>query len=162
MWSSGSWLDQDRNKPTLKNAALTLRTSVRHVFWSTLHSGKLAILRKLCPKQLIVTKGVGRNFSRGGLSGAPGEGSPAIFQFPGGGAQPRFLVASMVKMKEFSGQGGPWPPLPMPAYALDRDTITRNVGQVMFEWHTVCCEWDQGAKTLISVVFLAEESWGVE
>ena len=50
-------------------------------------------------------KGVGRNFSRGGLSGAPGEGSPAIFQFPGG-AQPRFLGASMVKMKEFSGQGG--------------------------------------------------------
>ena len=64
------------------------------------------------------TKGVARNFSRGGLSGAPGEGSPAIFQFPGG-AQPRFLVASMVKMKEFSGQGGGHgPPLPMPAYAL--------------------------------------------
>ena len=68
---------------------------------------------------LSVDKGVGRNFSRGGLSGAPGEGSPAIFQFPGGGgAQPQFLVASMVKMKEFSGQGGPCPPLPMPAYAL--------------------------------------------
>ena len=30
------------------------------------------------------------------------------------GAQPWFLGASMVKMKEFSGQGGPWPPL---AYA---------------------------------------------
>ena len=58
--------------------------------------------------QSIITasKGVARNFSRGGLSRAPGEGSPAIFQFPGGGgAQPRFFVASMIKMKEFSGQG---------------------------------------------------------
>ena len=45
-------------------------------------------------------KGIGRNFSRGGL--------PAIFQIQegGGGAQPRFSIASMVKMKEFSGQGG--------------------------------------------------------
>ena len=57
----------------------------------------------------VLSKGVGRNFSRGGLSGASGEGSPAIFQFPGGGAQPRFLVTSMVKMKEFSGQGGHGP-----------------------------------------------------
>ena len=58
----------------------------------------------------VSAKGVGRNFSRGGLSGAPGEGSPAIFQIPGGGAQPRIFVASMVKMKEFSGQGGHAPP----------------------------------------------------
>ena len=36
------------------------------------------------------SKGVGRNFSRGGLSEAPGEGSPAIFQFPGGGLNPDF------------------------------------------------------------------------
>ena len=67
-----------------------------------------------------VQQGVARKFSRGGPSWAPGEGSPltpAIFQFPGGGL-PRFLVASMVKMKEF-------PPLPMPAYAL-YDTA-RNV-----------------------------------
>ena len=55
-------------------------------------------------------KGVARNFSRGGL--------PSHFSiFRGGGAQPRFLVASMVKMKEFSGQGGHGPPclcLPTP------------------------------------------------
>ena len=40
---------------------------------------------------------------------APGEsreGYPAIFQTPGGRAQPRFFVTSMVKMKESSGQGG--------------------------------------------------------
>ena len=61
------------------------------------------------------TQGVGRNFSKGGLSGASGE-DPALFQFPGG-SQPRFLAASMVKIKEFSGQGG-MAPLPMPAYDL--------------------------------------------
>ena len=59
----------------------------------------------------IQSKGVGRNFSMGGLSGAP------FLNFQGG-AQPRFLVASMVKMKEFSGQGVVMAPLPMPAYAL--------------------------------------------
>ena len=37
-------------------------------------------------------KGEGRNFSRRGLSGVPGEGFPAIFQFPGGwgGSTPIF------------------------------------------------------------------------
>ena len=62
-------------------------------------------------------KGVGRNFSRGGLSGAPGEGSQPFFNFQGG-AQPRFLVASMVKIKEFHGEGG-IAPLPVPAYAYE-------------------------------------------
>ena len=57
-------------------------------------------------------RGQGRRqeFFRGRALGAPGEGSPAIFQIPGGGAQPRFLVVPVVKMKEFCGQGGPWPP----------------------------------------------------
>ena len=31
----------------------------------------------------------------------------------------------MVKMKEFSGQGGAWPPLPMPAYALDYSALSK-------------------------------------
>ena len=38
------------------------------------------------------------------------------------GAQPRFLVASMVKMKEFRNQGGAWPPclcLPTPMLPTD-------------------------------------------
>ena len=61
----------------------------------------------------VHVKGVGRNFSRGGLQGRAPQ---PFFNFQG--AQPRFLVASMVKMKEFSGQGGgPWPPL---AYACLR------------------------------------------
>ena len=49
-----------------------------------------------------------------------GRGSRAIFTFPLKGAQPsqnQFLVASMVKMKEFRVQGSHGPPLPMAAYA---------------------------------------------
>ena len=46
----------------------------------------------------------------------------------------RFLVASMVKMKEFSGQrGGGMPPLPMPAYALvGQLQSTRHLMQEMY------------------------------
>ena len=52
-------------------------------------------------------KGVGRNFLRGGLQGR----APSHFLISrGGAAQPRFWVASMVKMKEFSGQGGAMAP----------------------------------------------------
>ena len=83
------------------------------------------------------SKGVDRNFSMAGLSEAPGEGSPAIFQIPGG-AQPQCLVASMVKMKEFRGQGwGNDPPclcLPtpmasathLPGYDMKKCTCTIN------------------------------------
>ena len=42
-------------------------------------------------------------FYRGGHSGNPGEGSAVIFEFPGGD-QPQFMVASMVKIKEFRNQ----------------------------------------------------------
>ena len=50
----------------------------------------------------------------------------------GGGAQPRVLIGSMVKMKEFSGQGNHDPPLPMPAYAY----AGRNCH---LKWQTYCC-----------------------
>ena len=36
----------------------------------------------------------------------PGQGSPAIFQFPGERAQSRFLVASMVKRRNFAARSG--------------------------------------------------------
>ena len=48
-----------------------------------------------------------QEFFRGGFQADPGEaggGLPEFFQIPGR-AQPRFLVASMVKMEELSGQG---------------------------------------------------------
>ena len=70
----------------------------------------------------------GRGFTQGrrhesfkgrALGGSRGGLPHPFFNFQGGGAQPQFLVDSMVNMKEFSGQGGPWPPLPTPAYALD-------------------------------------------
>ena len=43
--------------------------------------------------------------------------APRHFLISKAGAETQFLFASMVKMKEFSGQGA-WSPLPMPAYAL--------------------------------------------
>ena len=45
---------------------------------------------------------------------APGEskgGFPAILKIPGGGGSTRILVVSMVKMKEFSGEGGMLTPM---------------------------------------------------
>ena len=65
----------------------------------------------------LLGKGVSRNFSRGGLSGAPGEGSPAIFKFPGGGSTPIFGRFNGQNERSF-GPGGRMAPLPMPAYAL--------------------------------------------
>ena len=68
----------------------------------------------------VSAKGVGRNFSRGGLSLATGEGSPAIFQFPGGGGStPIFGRFNGQNERIFGPGGGHGPPLPMPAYALE-------------------------------------------
>ena len=63
-------------------------------------------------------KGVGRNFSRGWLSGAAGEGSPAIFQFPGGGSTTIFGRFNGQNERIFGPGGGMAPSLPMPAYTL--------------------------------------------
>ena len=66
-----------------------------------------------------LNQGRRQEFFQGRALGGSRGGLPSHFSISRGGAQPRFLVASMVKMNEFSGQGGPWPPLPMPAYALE-------------------------------------------
>ena len=61
-----------------------------------------------------------QEFFRGGFQADPGEaggGLQEIFQIPGR-AQPQFLVASMVKMEELSGQGAIALQYPM-AYASD-------------------------------------------
>ena len=53
------------------------------------------------------------------------ERAPSYFSNPrlggGGRAQPRFFVASMVKMREFREPGGHGPPLPIAAYAYECD-----------------------------------------
>ena len=54
--------------------------------------------------RLVAThKGVGRKFSRKGLQGR--ALTPSHFSNSGGGAQSRFLVASMVRRKAFFGPG---------------------------------------------------------
>ena len=51
------------------------------------------------------TQGRRQEFFHGRALGGSRGGLPShFFKFQGGGAQPRFLVASMVKMKEFRGQ----------------------------------------------------------
>ena len=64
-------------------------------------------------------KGVARNFSRGGLSGASGEGSPAVFQFPGGSSTPIFGRFNGQNERIFGPGGGHGPPclcLPTPLF----------------------------------------------
>ena len=54
------------------------------------------------------SKGVARKFSRRGLSGALGEGSPAIFQFPGGkGGSTSFFGRFNGQNERIFGPGGP-------------------------------------------------------
>ena len=53
------------------------------------------------------TKGVGRNFSRGGLSEAPGEGSQPFFNFQGGGGStPIFCRFNGQNERIFGPEGG--------------------------------------------------------
>ena len=85
-----------------------------------------------CKTSMPVIKGVGRNFSRGGLSGAPGEGSPAIFQFPGGGSTQLFGRFNGQNERIF-GPGGHAPSLPMPAYALALHHNILNVWSIFLQ-----------------------------
>ena len=68
-----------------------------------------------------------------------GEGSrgswgrlPAIFQIQGG-AEPRYLVASIVKMKELFGQGNHGPLLPMSAYAYSFHRNKRLYSYIVYK-----------------------------
>ena len=86
----------------------------RTILWSNIR-GKLA------------GQGSRQEFFQGRALGDSRGGLPSHFSISRGGAQPRFLVASMVKIKEFSGQGGPCPPpLPMPAHALERMMVKQE------------------------------------
>ena len=72
----------------------------------------------------------------------------------GSGVQPRFLVASIVKIKEFCGQGDS-PHLPMPAYALVHVAVGLLVA------HTVLAESRDDA-TGVALMFVSMDKAVVE
>ena len=84
--------------------------------------GRVRVLESFIVKSMLTlmeqTLGRRQEFFQGRALGGSRGGLPShFFKFQGGGAQPRFLVASMAKMKEFRGQGWPCPPclcLPTP------------------------------------------------
>ena len=100
---------------------------------SGLRSERVASPLRILPLRLCTTqiahvditsprsKVVGRNFSTGGLSGAPGEGSPAIFQFQGvwglGVSTPSFSRFSCQNERISLPGAAEHAPLPMSACA---------------------------------------------
>ena len=83
---------------------------VRYLIWAKVN------------KRYTINKGVARNFSRGGLSRAQGEGSPAIFQFPWGGGSTPIFGRFNGQNERILGQGPPCQCLPTPL-TINRFTI---------------------------------------
>ena len=84
-------------------------------------------------KDIATWQGRRQEFFQGRAPGGPRGGLSSHFSISRGrGAQPRIFVASMVKMKEFRGQGGHPPPpaclclpTPLPPGGDDDATATR-------------------------------------
>ena len=104
--------------PTQANFPIDFTYKMSSRFSQNLYSGAISKLRfGDSTTNPFRTKGVGRNFSRGGLSEAPGEGSPAIFQFPEGGGSTPIFGHFNGQNEIIVGPGGHGPPclcLPTP------------------------------------------------
>ena len=96
-------------KRTLYHNLVSIRLDLKPIFIVMLvknNTRRVDIIYSTC-SCLILGQGRRQEFFQGRALGGSGGGLPSHFSISRGrGAQPRFLAASMVKMKEFLGQGG--------------------------------------------------------